>query len=75
MFPSMKLAAYLEKLGLSRKKFAEQSNIPLPTVYRLLDDPDVIPDGTNIAKIIKATKGEVGVLDLVKDPPPNHKSA
>jgi predicted transcriptional regulator len=63
----MKLSAYLEKLGLSRKEFSEQSGVPLSTVYRLLDEPDVIPDGTNIAKIIRATEGIVGVQDLVPD--------
>lgn len=64
----MKLSLYLEKLGLSRKEFAEQSGVPLSTVYRLLDEPDVIPDGTNITRIIKATGGIVGALDLVNCP-------
>jgi predicted transcriptional regulator len=63
----MKLSAYLEKSGLSRKEFSEQSGVPLSTVYRLLDEPDVIPDGTNIAKIIRSTEGVVGVQDLVPD--------
>jgi predicted transcriptional regulator len=61
----MKLSLYIEKAGLSRKEFADQSGVPLSTVYRLLDEPDVIPDGTNIARIVKATNGMVGVMDLV----------
>ena len=63
----MKLSAYLERISMSRKEFADHSGIPLSTIYRLLDEPDVIPDGINIARVIKATKGEVGVLDLVPD--------
>ena len=61
----MKLSSYLEKLKLPRKEFADLSEVPLSTVYRLLDEPNVIPDGTNIAKIIRATEGIVGVQDLV----------
>ena len=64
---AMKLSAYLGKLNLTRKDFAELSGVPLSTVYRLLDEPDVIPDGTNIAKIIRATEGIVGVQDLVTE--------
>jgi len=63
----MKLSSYLEKLKLSRKEFADLSEVPLSTVYRLLDEPNVIPDGTNIAKIIRATEGIVGVQDLVPE--------
>ena len=63
----MKLSSYLEKLNLSRKEFADLSGVPLSTVYRLLDEPGVIPDGTNIAKILRATEGVVGVQDLVPD--------
>lgn len=62
------LSAYLEKMGIDRKAFAEQSDIPLPTVYRLCDEPERIPDGTTIAKIVKATNGAVGLFDLVGEP-------
>jgi len=63
----MKLKPYLEKMGIDRKAFSEQSDIPLPTVYRLLDEPERIPDGSTIAKIVKATNGAVGLFDLVPD--------
>ena len=68
MLPPMKLKPYLEKMGIDRKAFAEQSDIPLPTVYRLCDEPERIPDGTTIAKIVKATNGAVGLFDLVGEP-------
>lgn len=64
----MKLSSYIDKLNLSRKEFAELSGVPLSTLYRLLDEPGVIPDGTNIAKIIRATEGIVTVQDLVPEP-------
>lgn len=63
----MKLSDYIAKMGLSRAEFSERSGIPLSSVYRLLDEPGVIPEGTNIARIIRATKGEVGVLDIVNE--------
>jgi predicted transcriptional regulator len=63
----MKLKPYLEKMGIDRKAFSEQSDIPLPTVYRLLDEPERVPDGNTIAKIVKATNGAVGLFDLVEN--------
>jgi hypothetical protein len=67
ILPSMKLKPYLEKMGIDRKAFSEQSGIPLPTVYRLTDEPERIPDGNTIARVVKATGGAVGLFDLVED--------
>jgi len=67
----MKLKPYLDKMGLSKSDFAEASSIPLPTVYRLIDEPWRTPDGETIAKVVRATNGQVGLFDLVENGKPS----
>ena len=61
----MKLAAYLAREGLNYSQFGERIGVAHTTVMRIATE-QLEPRVELRAKIVAATNGEVGELDLIK---------
>lgn len=58
----MYLSEYLEKMGMSKKEFAVESDIPYQTIYQLIHGAEI--KLTNVAKIERVTHRRVTAIDL-----------
>lgn len=61
----MKLKTYLAAHGLSNAAFAAKVGVSTETVRLWLRQPDRMPQGRFMARIIEATDGAVSALDFL----------
>lgn len=62
---AMKLAAYLEKRGVTPSRFASEAGLQPSTVIRILNGERPTPGIETLAKIMRASEGEVTPNDFV----------
>lgn len=61
---AMKLAAYLEKRGVTPSRFASEAGLQPSTVIRILNGERPTPGIETLAKIMRASEGEVTPNDF-----------
>jgi transcriptional regulator with XRE-family HTH domain len=60
----MKLADYLDKRGVSPSRFASEAGLQPSTVIRILNGDRPTPSIETLAKIMRASNGEVTPTDF-----------